>query len=97
MQMNTEESRRQFEAWCKQRGYTEKYYFFRQTHPNHYDDDQIEEMWMAWTMAWQASHANMPKIKLPGVNFYSTFYVDIENRVINKCKQAIHEAGYEVE
>ena len=47
--------------------------------------------------AWQASRENLPKIKLPGVNFSSTFYVDIENRVINKCKQAIHEAGYEVE
>ena len=46
--MNTEESRRQFEVWCKQRGYIERYYFFRQSHPNHYDDDQIEEMWMAW-------------------------------------------------
>ena len=47
--------------------------------------------------AWQASRENLPKIKLPGVNFSSTFYGDIENRVINKCKQAINEAGYEVE
>ena len=52
--------------------------------------------WWAYKL-WQASRENLPKIKLPGVNFSSTFYVDIENRVINKCKQAIHEAGYEVE
>ncbi len=49
--MNTEESRKQFEVWCKQRGYIERYYFFRQSHPNHYDDDQIEEMWNAWQAA----------------------------------------------
>lgn len=95
--MNTEESRRQFEAWCKQRGYTEKYYFFRQTHPNHYDDDQIEEMWMAWTMAWQASCENMPKIKLPT---HSTgewsMYKQSRNQAIDECKGAILEAGYDV-
>lgn len=80
--------REKFEKWCKANKYTALYFS-----DNMYFDKATQ---MAWK-AWQASRANMPKIKLPGVNFSSTFYVDIENRVINKCKQAIHEAGYEVE
>ena len=80
--MNTEESRKQFEELvCREM-------------PS--GTVIADPKWWAYKL-WQASRENLPKIKLPGVNFSSTFYGDIENRVINKCKQAIHEAGYEVE
>ena len=80
--MNTEESRKQFEELvCREM-------------PS--GTVIADPKWWAYKL-WQASRENLPKIKLPGVNFSSTFYGDIESRVINKCKQAIHEAGYEVE
>ena len=94
MQMNTEESRRQFEVWVVTQNVFKKYNaHLRKNVDGSYKDYRVNDRWNAW----QASRANMPKIKLPGVNFSSTFYGDIESRVINKCKQAIHEAGYEVE
>ena len=85
--MKLEESRKQFEEWMIN---TAKIKIgSRDPYPSGLERD--------YWIVWQASRENLPKIKLPGVNFSSTFYVDIENRVINKCKQAIREAGYEVE
>ncbi len=41
-------SRENFEAWARSAGFNENWYFFTNTHPNHYDDDHINDMWAAW-------------------------------------------------
>lgn len=42
-------SREDFEAWARSAGFNENWYFFTNTHPNHYDDDHINDMWAAWS------------------------------------------------
>lgn len=41
-------SREDFETWARGAGFNENWYFFTNTHPNHYDDDHINDMWAAW-------------------------------------------------
>lgn len=40
--------RKNFEAWARSAGFNEDWYFFTNTHPNHYDDDHINDMWASW-------------------------------------------------
>ena len=40
--------RKDFEAWARSAGFNEDWYFFTNTHPNHYDDDHINDMWASW-------------------------------------------------
>lgn len=42
-------SREDFEAWARDAGFNEDWYFFTNVHPNHYDDDHINDMWAAWS------------------------------------------------
>lgn len=41
-------TRKDFEAWARAAGFNEDWYFFTNVHPNHYDDDHINDMWAAW-------------------------------------------------
>lgn len=41
-------TRKDFEAWARSAGFNEDWYFFTNTHPNYYDDDNINDMWVAW-------------------------------------------------
>lgn len=49
--------RDQFEAWAKSIGYKDEFYFFTNSHPNHYDDDRTEDMWAAWQASREALKA----------------------------------------
>ncbi|EOT0230508.1 hypothetical protein ACNKJC_000700 [Enterobacter hormaechei] len=40
--------RKDFEAWARSAGFNEDWYFFTNTHPNHYDDDHVNDMWASW-------------------------------------------------
>lgn len=40
--------RKDFEVWARSAGFNEDWYFFTNTHPNHYDDDHVNDMWAAW-------------------------------------------------
>ena len=42
-------TRKDFEAWARAAGFNEDWYFFTNVHPNHYDDDHINDMWAAWS------------------------------------------------
>lgn len=49
--------RESFEAWAKSIGYKDEFYFFTNSHPNHYDDDRTEDMWAAWQASREALKA----------------------------------------
>lgn len=58
-------SREQFEEYVRSKGMDDDWYFFTNIHPNHYDDDNINDMWQAW----QASRAAI-EITLPDCDDY---------------------------
>lgn len=41
-------ARKDFEVWARSAGFNEDWYFFTNMHPNHYDDDHVNDMWTAW-------------------------------------------------
>lgn len=98
--------REQFEEWVITQNVFKKYNaHLRKNIDGSYKDFRVNDRWNAW----QASRANMPKIKLPDLSdFMETDYGwDGENETASdyfmeeSCRKAIiaaiHEAGYEVE
>lgn len=59
-------SREDFEGWARDAGFNEDWYFFTNVHPNHYDDDHINDMWAAWSACraamLQGADGNSPVI-----------------------------------
>lgn len=68
--------RKDFEAWAKSAGFNEDWYFFTNTHPNHYDDDHINDMWASWNACraatLQGNHRDLSYPVDPQIAAYET-------------------------
>ena len=94
--MNEEQTRKEFEEWCVSHGFT-----LRPAETNcgiviygEYGNQRVQIAWQAW----QASRQAMKPIKLP-TKMKNTQSAECHcyNAAIEECKEAIKQAGHEVE
>ena len=84
-----EEMRKEFEEWCKQ-----QWFVNLETENDVYISSKTNILWYAW----KASREAMKPIKLP-TKMKNTQSVECHcyNAAIEECKEAIEQAGHEVE
>ena len=86
--------REDFENECKKLGYTEKFWFFRRTHPNRYDEDNIEDMYYMWKASRESLVVELPEKYENRERF--TYEREYFNDAIDACKDAIEAVGIKV-
>ena len=93
--MNEEQMRKEFEEWIISSNATGRVPNFIMKNENGtYIDPQTSDLWQAW----QASRQAMKPIKLPTkMNNIQSAECYCYNDAIEECREAIQQAGYEVE
>lgn len=94
--------REDFENECKKLGYTEKFWFFRRTHPNRYDEDNIEDMYYMWKASRESLDVELPEDLTPEYegddfkNISDAAYCRGYNQAMREAELAIEAAGIKV-
>lgn len=83
----SDKMREEFEVFAESRGFDRNYYFSRGIHPNYYDHDTINEMWLAW----KASRAALV-VELPS-DINGEYYADGWNAALMRAEERLSEAG----
>ena len=78
-----EKMREEFE---ESRGFDPKYYLSRSVHPNHYDHDTVNEMWLAWKASRSLLNVELPSYQCD--QRYKDGVLDA-----NKVFEALEKAG----
>ena len=94
--------REEFERECHKLGYNDNFYFFRRGHPNHYDEDNINEMWHMWKASRESLDVELPEDLTPEYegddvkNRSEAAYCRGYNQAMREAELAIEAAGIKV-